>query len=90
MDIAPPTVLALLQVGHAEPFVGREAVSAIYNEPHAFLETMLNRLERLALRRGPVLRVLILLQISLYSASLLALIINRPPARLLRALQFCT
>lgn len=88
MDIAPPTVLALLQVGHAEPFVGREAVSAIYNEPHAFLETMLNRLERLALRRGPVLRVLILLQISLYSASLLALIINRPPARLLRALQF--
>lgn len=87
MDIAP-TVLALLQVGHAEPFVGREAVSAIYNEPHAFLETMLNRLERLALRRGPVLRVLILLQISLYSASLLALIINRPPARLLRALQF--
>ncbi len=87
MDIAP-TVLALLNVDNVGSFVGRQMTIAANNEGHGYLEAMMERLEKLTLRRGPVLQVVILLQILLFSSSLIVLIIKEPSARLLRLFQF--
>lgn len=86
MDVAP-TVLALLNFSHNEPFLGRQAVTVPHQDSHILLAETAKRLEQLTLRRGPVLRVVILLQILLYCSSLLVLIVNRPPVRLLRSFQ---
>lgn len=83
MDVAP-TLLSLLNISHSEPFLGRSVTTVPHLEPSKLLIQTAERLEVLGQRRGIVLRTVILLQIFLYSFTLIALIIDKPPVRVLR------
>lgn len=90
MDIAP-TMLELLGTEHDQPFIGRSVSIQAQSEKESlvWLETMAAKIGVLFGHRGQVLRALVIAQILVYAAVLIALIAPaHRPTWIVLALQF--
>lgn len=85
MDVAP-TILHLLEAGHSQHFIGRNAFIQPAFSPKSYVLALEERLLQLAKTRGPVLRSFVIVQILVYLFSLIALIFNLRVVRLLQQL----